>query len=225
VVLNTWSRSEHPRAVLAQCEVAIEHYRGILALVSQKLGLPAESLARNLFELSICTIYLAKHPELLDDFIDFGTNIHYEVLAAMSPALLARDKSLLNELEMREFEHDRMVAYFGKKSWHRRSVRELADDTGFGPLYRTFYKVSSSIAHGDSFILLRRRHLRWWTSEVNRKRWASYVETSARFAYLLMATLFEQVNLVLALGHDQPMHEMETYIATHPEYEIPTDLR
>jgi len=48
--------------------------------------------------------YLAKHPELLDDFIDFGTNIHYEVLAAMSPALLARDKSLLNELEMREFE-------------------------------------------------------------------------------------------------------------------------
>jgi len=224
-VLSHWLTSDHKRAVLAQCNVAIEHYRGILVLVRQKLGLPAEGLARNLFELAITTIYLAKHEELLDDFTDYGTKIHYDVLSATLPKLLAQNKSLVYELQLRKREHQQLDVHFGAKSWHRRRIREIAEETGFAPLYKTFYKAASSIAHGDSFILIRRRHLRLWTLEINPEQWDAYIEVAARFSYLMMANLFEQVNVSLQLGHDQEMIALQAYIKTHPEYEIPVELQ
>jgi hypothetical protein len=65
--------------------------------------------------------------------------------------------------------------------WYKRSVKDVVEDVGFGQLHKTFYKDASSICRGDSFLIIRRRHLQEWDIAVNRDQWDRYIEIWARF--------------------------------------------
>lgn len=63
-VLSSRVLPDYQKAVLLQCELAVDAYAAVLSVVAEKLGIPALGLCRNLFELSNGTVYLAKNPTL-----------------------------------------------------------------------------------------------------------------------------------------------------------------
>jgi hypothetical protein len=220
-VFASHAAGDHKRAVKAQCHVAIEHYAAIIHLVGAKMGLAAYGLTRNLFEVVLGTLYLAHDSNHYDDFLRFGTKIHYELVRDTDPSVAVLHAWVPDELDVRKNDYDALVAHFGKaNNWSKKSVRDLAPLVGFGQLYRTYYKAASSIAHGNSFILLKRLNFHSWEIEVNRKSWDDYSELAGCFAYLTVANLFVGVDEILHLGYDYERKALTDYIQGHPQFKI-----
>lgn len=74
---------ELQQVCLAQCDVCVEIYKGILALTALDIHLPAQALCRNVFEVVITTTYVVKHPETLRDFLDFGKLVRLRSLRSV----------------------------------------------------------------------------------------------------------------------------------------------
>jgi hypothetical protein len=57
-ILAAPAGTELRKAVQAQVAVAAEHFGGMLAVSANGFGLPAETAARNIFDLVVGTLYL-----------------------------------------------------------------------------------------------------------------------------------------------------------------------
>ena len=73
----------HTAVVVNQCRVAWETMNSIHCLAGYDYGLGAMGLCRNLFELVVGTIFLIENPSTLQDFIDYGKTVAYEVTEAV----------------------------------------------------------------------------------------------------------------------------------------------
>lgn len=221
-VFRSHSATDHKRAVKAQCKVALEQYAAVLHLVAADLGLPAHGLCRNLFEVMLSTLYLARDESRYDDFLRFGTKIHYELVRNVDSRVAALHSWVPEELDVRKLDYDGLVAHFGKSNnWSKKSVADLAPIIGYEQLYKTFYKESSSIAHGNSFVLLKRNHFHAWEIQAEEKTWHKYTELAGRFSYLTVAHLFVDVDETLGFGHTEDCHQLKDHIARHHEYALP----
>jgi hypothetical protein len=187
----------HTAAVVNQCRVAWETMNSIHCLAGYDYGLGAMGLCRNLFELVVGTIFLIENPSTLQDFIDFGKTVAYEVTEA-----LGAESKFLSAFKQ-QTDYDRLKKHFGREKWHRKNIKELVEAVGMQRLYGSFYKEASSIAHGDSFITLGFHGGRWQLSgDVH--RWSHYCETSVIFSLLLMVNLYHSAihNLKLPFVSD-----------------------
>ncbi|MEE8113848.1 MAG: DUF5677 domain-containing protein [Nitrososphaerales archaeon] len=179
------SSEPHTEVVVSQCRVAWEISNSILCLVAYDYGLGAMSLCRNLFELVVGTIFLIENPDKLEDFIDYGKTIAYEVAESMGAEqkYLAAFKQKAN--------YDNLKKHFGREKWHGKTIRGLAEAAGMANIYESFYKEASSIAHGDSYVSLG-YHDRKWQFSKDVRSWSSYCEASLTFSFLLMANLYHR---------------------------------
>lgn len=216
---------DYQKVVLAQCEIAVENYAAILTLVADRFGVPAFGLCRNLFELAVVTVHLTRNPDSLKDFTQYAIKHHYELIRDTLPQFRKTNPWMEQDLDLRQLEYEALDKYFGPRNWHGKQVRQLAEDADFGQLYLTFYKTASSFAHGDGFLLLRRRHFKAWDLAINKSMCDSYISLSGRFAYLMMASLFDEVNHSLNLGHDVEVKTLRDYVHAHPEYEVPPEFK
>jgi hypothetical protein len=177
------SSERHITVVVNQCRVAWETMNSIHCLAGYDYGLGAMGLCRNLFELVVGTIFLIENPSTLQDFLDYGKIVAYEVSEA-----LGADGKFLSAFKL-QADYDRLKKHFGREKWHRKRIKELVEAVGMQRLYGSFYKEASSIAHGDSFISLGFHGGRWQLSgDVH--SWSHYCETSVIFSLLLMANLY-----------------------------------
>lgn len=221
-VFRSHAAGDHKRAVKAQCKVALEQYAAVLHLVSADMGLPAHGLCRNLFEGVLSALYLARDENRYDDFLRFGTKIHYELVRNVDPRVAALHSWVPEELAVRKIDYDSLSAHFGKSNnWSKKSVADLTPIVGYEQLYKTFYKEASSIAHGNSFVLLKRNHFHSWEIEANEESWQKYTELAGRFSYLTIAYLFTDVDETLGFGHTEECQRLKDHIARHHEYALP----
>src|SRR5690349_21534909 len=75
----------HKKTIQAMCSVVLENYTGIMALTAASVGLSAEALSRNLFEIAGSTLYLLFNPALLKDFVDFGKYVNWQFVRSAGP--------------------------------------------------------------------------------------------------------------------------------------------
>ncbi len=86
--------------------------------------------------------------------------------------------------------YDSLKKRFGGRKWHGTSVKGLAQAAGMDALYESFYKETSAISHGDSFITLSYRSGAWRLSKDVRS-WGD-CEMALPFSFLLIANLYHR---------------------------------
>ena len=176
---------DHAAVVINQCRVAWEILNSIHCLAGYDYGLAAMSLCRNLFELVAGTVFLIENPDSLQDFLDYGKTVAYELAEA-----IGADQGYLAAFKQKA-DYDRLKKRFGREKWHRKSIKGLAEAVSMQKLYDSFYKEASSIAHGDSFVTLG-FHSGCWQLSKDVRSWTHYCETSLEFSFLLIANLYHR---------------------------------
>lgn len=175
----------HADAVINQCRVAWETFNSIHCLVAYDYGLGAIGLCRSLFELVVGTIFLIDTPHKLNDFTNYGKLIACELSEA-----LGAEQDYIQAL-MDKADYYNIKKRFGSGKWHGTSIKGLAEAGKMEGLYRSFYKETSSIAHGDSYMTLGYKGGAWELSK-DVSDWSHYCEVSLEFSYLLMSTLYHK---------------------------------
>ena len=164
-----------------------------LLVVSQDFGISAAVIARSLYEYVVVTRYLIKYrnePRVLRDFRDYGLMAFFESAKLDADSQAPKKFKLAYERVKPKFQH------FEK--WHRKDIRTLAKDVGLGDLYDTFYKLTSSIAHGDALTAIMEAGVAW--NRVDSTIDTHYCDITLDAVYMLMAMLYESVAKCLGLG-------------------------
>lgn len=197
--------NDHTNVCVNQCRVAWEWLNSIQCLIAYDYGLGAISLCRNLFELVAGTIFLIENPNRLQDFIDCGKVVAYEVVESMieSDPQYASSLSVDPQKYLREFrkkaDYDTLKKRYGNGKWHgNKSIKELADTVGMKSLYSSFYKETSAIAHGDAFATISYKNGVWGLQK-DVSNWSSYCEAALDFSFLAMSTLYHRAVYKLKL--------------------------
>ena len=68
------------KVVRFMAKIVANDFGGLLILALYGYGLSGAKVARSMFEASVNAAYLAKHPECVDDYIDFHVVVEKEVL-------------------------------------------------------------------------------------------------------------------------------------------------
>jgi len=193
--------------LVLQCQTtaALEHYGGMLSLVSDKFGFPAEGVCRNLFESVVGTVHLATNPQKLIDFLEYGKFIRYRQIRASKTTNPVFQKLQAAEIAQTDNEYDVLKKKFKGKSWHGMTVELLTKDAGMDNLYNTYYRRASSVAHGDAFNFYHFTD-RGWQIGIPWNKWDRAARTAMIFGYQLLVLLLERLNEHLKLGLD---HEMQ----------------
>ena len=167
------------------------------------------TLCRGIFERTAAIDFLAHSadPQVLDDYIDYGKLIAYELMDALNgpPQILARMKP----------EYDTIKARLGDRKWHRSTIQKLVErsfDTALGPgeksLYQTFYKEASSFAHGDSFAVLRHRPATGWTQVFDADEQEDWGIEALSLTYQFFASMLFQVQDRSGMGLESKFDAM-----------------
>jgi len=189
---------DHTNVCVNQCRVAWEWLNSIQCLIAYDYGLGAISLCRNLFELVAGTIFLIENPDKLQDFIDCGKVVAYEIAESMietdphyATSLGVDPQKYLREFRIKA-DYDTLKKRYANAKWHgNQSIKTLADAVGMQNLYKSFYKETSAIAHGDSYATISYKNGVWGLQKDVRS-WSSYCEAAMDFSFLAMSTLYHR---------------------------------
>jgi hypothetical protein len=187
---------DHTNVCVNQCRVAWEWLNSVQCLVAYDYALGAVSLCRNLFELVAGTIFLIDNPTKLQDFVDYGKVVAYELVESQINADPDYASSL--GLDARQYlqafkskaDYDALKKRFKNEKWYGKpSIKTLADAVGMTALYGGFYKETSAIAHGDAFVTLSYKNGAWGL-ESDVRSWSRYCEEALDFSLVAMGTLY-----------------------------------
>jgi hypothetical protein len=205
-------------AVINQCRVGWEVFSSIQCLVGYDYNLNAMILCRNLFELVIGTIFLIDNPSKLDDFINYGKVVSYEIVEQVG----ADEKYL--EAFKQKADYDRLKRHFGQSKWHGKTIKGLAESAGMKQLYQSFYKEASSIAHVDSFVTLGYKRGKWGFSK-DVRAWSNYGDTALVFSFMTMAILYHKTVHSLELPFVRDIHAVMGRLVDRGLIVPPTESR
>lgn len=173
------------RVLTQQCRIAYQIHSALLVLVADGFGISAAVVGRSLFEYVVGVLYLIKHrteQAILADFVNYGVVALYEA-ASMGPG---------KKVPASFTDHyGRIKSKFGSmEKWHRKSIAKLAFDVGLGETYRTFYRVTSSVAHGDALAAMMEAGVRF--NQIDPSAEAVHGEVALEGAYGLMSVLYDK---------------------------------
>jgi hypothetical protein len=190
--------SDHINVCVNQCRVAWEWLNSVQCLAAYDYGLGAISLCRNLFELVAGTIFLIDNPNNVQDFVDSGKVVAYEVTESMMNAdpnytsTLGVDPKKYLLAFKDKADYDNLKKRFGKEKWHgHKSIKTLANAVGMKVLYDGFYKETSAIVHGDAFATISYKNGAWGL-EKDVRSWSSYCDAALDFSFTSVATLYHR---------------------------------
>jgi hypothetical protein len=131
--------------------VAANSYGALITLVLNGYGNDAMKIARSIFEADVTVGYLRRHPEELDDYLDYDCiqqkHLYDYVLKYCPEQTAAIDPPSVEELLER---HTKVAPRFkGRSRWCRKGIRQMAEDLGEGldQIYLTFYRWASDMHH------------------------------------------------------------------------------
>ena len=191
------SDTDHTNVCVNQCRVAWEWLNSIQCLVAYDYGLGAVSICRNLFELVAGTIFLMENPNKLQDFIDCGKVVAYEVTESMIAAdphhasMLGVDSQGYLQAFKDKADYDNLKKRFGKEKWHGKTIKALAEAVGMKALYDSFYKETSAIAHGDAYVTLSYKNGAWGLGKDVRSC-SRYCESALNFSFIAVGMLYHR---------------------------------
>lgn len=194
---------EHKAAVLAQIAFANNIFEGIIAVCEKKNGLSAEALLRTLFESLCNALILAKHPEMLADFIAHGRMTELRMQRVIeTPALKQRLEKTIKETES---EFKQLWAKFNERRWNGLSTKEAFAEAEFGDnVYDRYYRRASAISHGQPYVTTRGDKV-----SARPTAWANMSVGAENMAMLMLLTALAIVSRELELGKEPDITNLQ----------------
>ncbi len=129
----------------------------LITLTLNGYGHDAVRIARGMFEMAVNVAYLAKHPDEVDDYLDFNWIRQKKLMTHLEkddPETFAKlTQAQRDEIDTRFADVlPRFQTKPGGKprpSWCVKSIKERVEEVGLAGFYPTFYAYASSIHHGD----------------------------------------------------------------------------
>jgi hypothetical protein len=130
----------------------------VMVLGLNGFGIDGLKVARSMFEMSVTVAYLRKHPEELDDFLDFHFIVgmkRHEYIEKYAPHLLNRitPEAVASIRNGYARVSPRYMNKNGKVRgrWSKKSFGAICFDVDpkLGELYLTLYDLTSRVIHGD----------------------------------------------------------------------------
>jgi Family of unknown function (DUF5677) len=128
----------------------------LIILVGNGCGLGAMILSRGMFEYIVMAEYLRRNPREQADYVAFGivTAWHrYQKQKVDSPQQAKEiPRAIITELRSR---YSRAAARLKdrkgnlRRQWHRKPLRNMAEELGWGEHYKTPYGLAASMHHGN----------------------------------------------------------------------------
>ena len=196
-------------------KIVANDFGGLLILALYGYGLSGAKVARSMFEASVNAAYLAKHPECVDDYIDFhvvSKKKFYDHLLKYDPAAAAAIGS--EKITAMETEYAQVVHRFKKhkNSWTAVSIADRAQEVGSGDLYRLVYSTLSGIAHGD--IVGMHAHATAEGVDVEPGPSEQWIHESLVLGHAAVAKVFHTYNEVAALKMDTQLEAIHAGFKT-----------
>ena len=130
-------------------------FSALLILVSNGCGTDALKIARGMFESAVAALYLKKHPELLDDYLNFRWVKQHKYLKNLKERQPDQFKKMRPEIiteveaEYRKVELNFTQKPWLKNDWCKDNLRQMAKDVGHEETYDAIYPLASSVQHLD----------------------------------------------------------------------------
>jgi hypothetical protein len=191
-------------------KVAVNSLGALTIVVLNGYGHDGIKIARSMFEADVTVQYLAKHPDKLDDYLDFHhitTKKTFDYLDKNTPEIVkALPASRRTEIEQ---EFARVVARFTTKrgvrsSWSDKSVAQMAAEVGLAEQYETFYSWACAIHHANVSGLSTQTDDSGDVEVAPSLGWVDLALISGHRAALSLLTTF---NSVAALGMDKQLED------------------
>ena len=150
----------HAQFIMSNCKVALRYLQHIHQIGLDGYSPIAVSLFRTYYEIVCSTMYLAEHKEELDDFLNFGLCMYYEILQDQKLKGKLLKEFLPGHKELRDHFQAKKKMREGKlPSWHGMSIENLGASVGMEQytdqqLVRSQYSRASKMLHGDSLLTL-----------------------------------------------------------------------
>ena len=142
-------------------ETVANSMQSVLILACNGCGVDALKIARTMFEAAVTVHYLEKHPELVQDYVDFLWIIrkkHHEYLLRLpSEEVKPVSPDKVREMESAyERVKDRFTNRKGKprNSWCKASLRDMAVEVEVESMYDGLYPFGSSMTHTDMLAIV-----------------------------------------------------------------------
>lgn len=142
--------------------VVVNSNGSVMTLCANGYGNDAAKIARSMLEGAITIAYLRKHPELVNDYIDFGKVKMWKFYEETKDidGIAPQSQEVVDQLKA---EFDSVAERFKNKdgkllgSWCRSSVKQMAMDVGLADFYPMFYGPASGMEHVDITGLIHQR--------------------------------------------------------------------
>jgi len=197
---------EHFRAIQALLQVANQIFVGIYRMVTDQNGLAAESLLRTLFEAAINGIILAKHKELLNDFIRHGQFTHLRLLR-FTNINFAKEK-IVALLQATDEDWQKLFAEFKHAEWHKlKTTDSFSEAEMAAELYDKYFRRASAFAHAEPYVVVRKTDETWknWAVEARSDLWKWSSEGATIHAYFVMCHLLAIISREFKLGLEEEL--------------------
>jgi hypothetical protein len=132
----------HAELALNSCVVTCNVVQEIAAITYSPI---AYGLCRSALELAAGTVYLAQHPELTEDFLNYGAWLHCEIGKSSNPPTFP---PLPNQTELEG--HFKAKSGRGFPTWHGMTQQELIQNMFDGG--RVVKNSTSAFLHGDALM-------------------------------------------------------------------------
>lgn len=152
--------SNHAKVVMGNCWVALRYLEQINQVGIVGYSPIAVCLYRTYYEIVCSTMYLAEHESELDDFVEFGRLMYYEIAKDERVKGKAVNMLFPDRQELRKrFEEKRRLRGGKLLSWHGMTIEKLGAAVGMEKyaepqIARSGYSLASRFVHGDSLTSL-----------------------------------------------------------------------
>ena len=145
------SGQELVQVLIALTQICSESMFDVLLLAGNKRGAGAMKIARGMFEVSVISGYLAKNPNEVDDYLNFGVVESWRHLQAVeknNPGHVPPE--LMKEAAV---EYDRVKPQFSnargrvQPRWADKTIRQMAEEVGLLNIYEIAYCAASELHH------------------------------------------------------------------------------
>ena len=185
-----------------------------MVLAMNGFGSDAMRLARGTFEFDVNALYLARHPEEIDDFIDYRHVTWKNMIDHFDQNGVAEAKRFGPEQRAENAaEYAKVVDRFKnregnvRRSWAKVSIFKRAIEVGLGDLYPTFYGITSQLHHGDVTGLTQQVDPE--TGIVIPSPDLRQVDVALNSAHRALTSLITTYNKVVPLGQDALIEKMD----------------
>src|SRR5579864_535774 len=217
VMLETTEKSRRTKAqrIIAMLVKTTASVLGdVVTLTGNGCVLGAMVLSRGMFEYSVMAEYLRRNPREQADYTAFGTVTSWkrykkekaesqEWVKQVRPEIVARLRERYSRAAARLKDKNGKV----RRQWHRKSLRQMAEEIGLGEQYELPYGLAASIHHGSFQGIA--AHLGTWENPMFSDASVDWLGIALISGHVYMLQALRTLNAAMRLGFKDKVQEAD----------------